>query len=173
MILMKIKFIFKKCTIEDYCSCTSQIFSHKRKINMLTIKRLSIEDAKKLIEGARARANEIGIPMCIAIVDESGQLIAFERMNGGKVTSAIIAQDKAYTAAGAKKATHEYNEACQPGNLVFGIHTAIGGRLCVVGGGLTVKVDGEVVGGIGLSSGTPQQDMDCAQAGIDHFLTKL
>ena len=140
---------------------------------MLIIKRLSIEDANKLINGARAKANEIGIPMCIAIVDESGQLIAFERMNGGKVTSAIIAQDKAYTSAGAKKATHEYNEACQPGNLVFGIHTAIGGRLCVVGGGLPVKVDGEVVGGIGLSSGTPQQDMDCAQAGIDNFLSQF
>ena len=108
--------------------------------------------------------------MCIAIVDESGQLVAFERMDGGKVTSSIIAQDKAFTAAGARKATHEYNAACQPGNLVFGIHTAIGGRLCVVGGGLPVTVDGEVVGGIGLSSGTPQQDMECAQAGIDHFL---
>lgn len=137
---------------------------------MLTINRLSIDDAKLLVDGARAKANEIGIPMCIAIVDESGQLIAFERMDGGKVTSAIIAQDKAFTAAGARKATHEYNAACTPGNLVFGIHTAIGGRLCVVGGGLPVSVDGEVVGGIGLSSGTPQQDMECAQAGIDHFL---
>ena len=56
---------------------------------MLTIKRLSIEDAKILIDGARAKAIEIDIPMCIAVVDESGQLIAFERMNGGKVTSAI------------------------------------------------------------------------------------
>ena len=51
---------------------------------MLTIKRLSIEDAKILIDGARAKAIEIDIPMCIAVVDESGQLIAFERMNGGK-----------------------------------------------------------------------------------------
>ena len=48
----------------------------------------------------------------------------------------------------------------------------MGGRLCVVGGGLPVAVDGHVVGGIGLSSGTPQQDMDCAQAGIDHFLNQ-
>ena len=137
---------------------------------MFSINRISIDDAKLLIEGARNKASQIGIPMCIAIVDESGQLVAFERMDGGKVTSSIIAQDKAFTAAGARKATHEYNAACQPGNLVFGIHTAIGGRLCVVGGGLPVTVDGEVVGGIGLSSGTPQQDMECAQAGIDHFL---
>ena len=139
---------------------------------MFSINRISIDDAKLLIEGARNKASQIGIPMCIAIVDESGQLVAFERMDGGKVTSSIIAQDKAFTAAGARKATHEYNAACQPGNLVFGIHTAIGGRLCVVGGGLPVTVDGEVVGGIGLSSGTPQQDMECAQAGIEHFLKK-
>lgn len=140
---------------------------------MLTINRLSIDEANILIDGARDKATEIGIPMCIAIVDESGNPIAFERMDGGKVTSITIAQDKAFTAAGARKATHEYNAACQPGNLVFGIHTAIGGRLCVVGGGLPVTVNGEVVGGIGLSSGTPQQDMECAQAGIDRLLASL
>jgi len=113
------------------------------------------------------------VPMCIAIADESGNLIAFDRMDGGKVTSITIAQDKAFTAAAARKATHEYNEACIPGNLVFGIHTALGGRLCVVGGGLPVAVDGEVVGGIGLSSGTPQQDMQCAQAGVDHYADQI
>lgn len=137
---------------------------------MLSINRLSISDARLLIEGAAAKAEEIGIPMCIAITDESGNLVAFERMDGGKITSVTIAQDKAFTAAAARKATHEYNEVCVPGSLVFGIHTALGGRLCVVGGGLPVYVDGDVVGGIGLSSGTPQQDMECGQAGIDHFL---
>ncbi|MCW9032701.1 MAG: heme-binding protein [Alphaproteobacteria bacterium] len=137
---------------------------------MLTLKRLDQADAQLLIAGAREKSKEIGVPMCIAIVDESGNLVAFERMDGGKTTSVIIAQDKAFTAAGARKATHEYNEVCKPGSLVFGIHTAIGGRLCVVGGGFPVTVDGEVVGGIGLSSGTPLQDMECAQAGIDYFL---
>ena len=140
---------------------------------MLSIPRLSLADARVLIEGAARRAQEIDVPMCIAIVDESGNMIAFERMDGGKVTSITIATDKAFTAAAARKATHDYNQACQPGNLAFGIHTALGGRLCVVGGGLPVTVDGTVVGGIGLSSGTPQQDMDCAQAGIDHFLSSL
>ncbi len=139
----------------------------------LSIKRLSLSDAKHLIDGAKKKAQEIGVPMCIAIADESGNLIAFDRMDGGKVTSITIAQDKAFTAAAARKATHEYNEACIPGNLVFGIHTALGGRLCVVGGGLPVAVDGEVVGGIGLSSGTPQQDMQCAQAGVDHHADQI
>lgn len=134
---------------------------------MYAVNRLDIEDARILIEGASAKANEIGVPMCIAIADESGNLLAFERMKGGKVTSTIIAIDKAYTAAGAKRATHEYGEASQPGKPAYGINSAIGGRLMVVGGGLPVTIDGEVVGAIGVSSGTPDQDRACAQAGIE------
>ncbi len=140
---------------------------------MLTIKRLDINDAHALIAGARARAGDIGVPMCIAITDESGNLIAFERMDGGKVTSTIIAIDKSFTASGAKKATHEYGAASQPGAPAYGIASAIGGRLMVVGGGLPVIVEGEIVGGIGVSSGTPTQDQDVAQAGIDAFLKTL
>jgi uncharacterized protein GlcG (DUF336 family) len=136
---------------------------------MLTINRLSHSDALILLDGAREKSREIGIPMCISIADESGNLIAFERMDGGKVTSITISQDKAFTAAAAKKATHEYNAANIPGNLVFGIHTEVGGRLSSVGGGLPVVVGGEVVGGIGLSSGTPAQDMECAEAGLQNF----
>ncbi|MFD1913674.1 GlcG/HbpS family heme-binding protein [Halodurantibacterium flavum] len=140
---------------------------------MLTIRRLDLNDARILLQGARARAAEIGVPMCIAITDESGQLIAFERMDGGKVTSATIAIDKAFTAAAAKKATHEYGESSQPGAPAYGIASAIQGRLMVVGGGLPVIVAAEVVGGIGVSSGTPAQDRDVAQAGIDAFLATL
>jgi len=136
---------------------------------MLTIKRLDCADAGKLIEGARDKAREIGVPMCIAVTDDGGNLIAFERMDGGKVTSITIAIDKAYTAAAAKKATHEYGEASQPGKPAYGINSAIAGRLLVVGGGFPVVLDGEVVGGIGVSSGTPAQDMECAQAGLAHW----
>lgn len=140
--------------------------------SMLTVKRLSLADARVLIEGAALKAKEIGVPMCIAVTDESGHLIGFERMDGGKITSAIIAQDKAYTAAGAKRTTESYGIASQPGSPAYGINSAIGGRLLVVAGGLPVIVDGEVVGAIGLSSGTPAQDTECAQAGIDHFLAR-
>ena len=136
---------------------------------MLNITRLSHEDALVLISGAREKSREIGVPMCISIVDESGNLIAFERMDGGKVTSITISADKAYTAAAARKATHEYNAVNVPGNLAFGIHTEVGGRISSVGGGLPVIVKGEVVGGIGLSSGTPAQDMECAEAGLKRF----
>ncbi|WP_349295509.1 heme-binding protein (plasmid) [Thioclava sp. 'Guangxiensis'] len=140
---------------------------------MITLKRVDIADARVLIAGARAKSEEIGVPMCIAITDESGNLVAFERMDGGKVTSSIIAIDKSYTASGAKKATHDYGTASQPGAPAYGIGSAIGGRLMVVGGGLPVIVDGEVVGGIGVSSGTPDQDRAVAQAGIDAFLAMI
>lgn len=132
---------------------------------MLDIKRLGIDDAALLIEGARQHATHLNVPMCIAVVDESGNLIAFERMDGGKPSSIRVAQNKAYTAGAARKATHEYNIACVPGNLVFGIHT----ELSVVGGGLPVWAGNDCVGGIGLSSGTPDQDIACAQAGIDYW----
>lgn len=136
---------------------------------MLSIKRLSLADAKILVEGARRKSEEIGVPMCVAVADDSGNVIAFDRMDGGKAHSILLAQDKAYTAGAARKATHEYNAVNVPGNLAFGIHTEAGGRISTVGGGIPVMVDGECVGGIGLSGGAPQQDMDCAQAGIDFF----
>jgi uncharacterized protein GlcG (DUF336 family) len=93
---------------------------------MLTIKRLALSDARILIEGATKKAQEIDVPMCIAVIDESGQLVAFERMDGGKLTSAIIAQDKAYTAAGAKRTTESYGAVTQPGSPAYGINAAIG-----------------------------------------------
>ena len=136
---------------------------------MLTIKRLSHSDANILVQGARAKAEQMSIPMCIAITDESGVLIAFERMDGGKTTSVVIAQDKAFTAAAARKATHDYNAVNTPGSLAFGIHTEHGGRISSVAGGLPVFDGEEVVGGIGISSGTPQQDLDCALAAIEYF----
>lgn len=140
---------------------------------MITVKRLDITDARILIEGARRKAEEIGVPMCIAITDESGNLIAFERMDGGKVTSSTIAIDKSYTASAAKRATHEYGEASQPGAPAYGIHSTIGGRLVVVGGGLPITIESDVVGAIGVSSGTPAQDQETAQAGIDFFLSQI
>jgi uncharacterized protein GlcG (DUF336 family) len=140
---------------------------------MLQISRLSLSDARSLIAGAGARAAEIGVPMCIAVTDESGNLIAFERMDGAKVLSIEIARDKAMVAAAQRKSTADYNRAVQAeGSLTFGIHTAIGGRFSVVGGGIPVTVNGEVVGAVGCSSGTPEQDGDCAQAGIDALLSR-
>ena len=82
---------------------------------MLTIKRLDVDDANVLIDGARAKAAEIDVPMCIAVTDESGNLIAFERMNGAKIPSVEIAIDKSFTATGVRKGTHELQSARRTG----------------------------------------------------------
>ncbi len=139
---------------------------------MLTVTRLSVTEAKVLIEGATKKSDEMGIPMCIAVCDESGHLVTFDRMDGGKVSSISIAVDKAFTAAVARKPTHVYNELCQSGKPTFGIHVTNEGHFCIIGGGYPVTVDGEIVGGIGISSGTATEDMEVAEAAIAHFHEK-
>lgn len=137
---------------------------------MLTIKRLDLADARVLIAGAREKAEEIGVPMSIAVTDESCNLIAFERMDGTKTPGIGLAIDKSFTATGTRKGTHELGAASQPGKPAYGISSALGGRMLTIGGGLPVLVDGVVVGGIGVSSGTPAQDQEVAEAGIRAFL---
>lgn len=136
---------------------------------MLTLKRLDIDDAYVLIAGARAKAEDMGVPMCIAITDESGNLIAFERMNGGKITSINLAIDKSFTAAGVRKSTHALGEVSHPHKPAYGLSSTLGGRMVVVAGGLPVLSDGDVVGGIGVSSGSPAQDLEVAEAGLLAF----
>lgn len=141
----------------------------QRENTVLTIERLSYQDAQILIQGAEAKAREINVPMCIAVVDESGFLIAFQRMDGGKPLSTTLAQDKAHTAAISRKSTQAYNQNSMPGNLTFGIHTSAGGRFSIVGGGIPVMANGALVGAIGLSGGAPEQDIACGEAGIEAF----
>ena len=136
---------------------------------MLQVARLSADEARLVIDGARAKAVEIGVPMCIAVADESGALLAFERMDGGKSHSIHVALDKAFTAASARRGTHELAALAQPEQPLFGINAAVGGRFSIVGGGLPVAAGDIVVGGIGVSSGTPQQDQACAAAGIERL----
>ncbi len=136
---------------------------------MIKIPRLDINDAQLLIKGAREHANKINNPMCIAITDDSGNLIAFERMDGAKAHSILISQDKAYTAGAARKATHEYNEVNTPGNLAYGIDTECGGRISTVGGGYPIFMDELCLGGIGVSGGSPAQDMEVSQAALNYF----
>lgn len=139
---------------------------------MLEVKRLSSADARILIDGAVVASEAMKIPMCIAVADESGNLITFERMDGAKVTSISIAIDKAFTAAAARNPTHVYNQLCVPGQPTFGIHITNGGHFCVIGGGLPLTLNGVVVGGIGISAGTAIQDVEVAEAALKHFYEK-
>jgi uncharacterized protein GlcG (DUF336 family) len=136
---------------------------------MQTIRRIGIAESEILLAGARARAEEIAVPMCIAIADESGTLTLFVRDDGAKPTSVSIAIDKAFTAAGARNTTAFYGEHSQPGNPTWGIQHTNGGRFNVIPGGRPVLEDGVVVGGIGISGGNAAQDDDVALAAIAHL----
>jgi len=135
--------------------------------------KLTIEGARVALGGASQRADAIGVPMDIAVVDDGGVLLAFERMDGAKLTGVDVAISKAFTAAGTRRGTHEYARIANAGGPAFGIHVSNGGRFMVFGGGLPIFVDGQCVGGIGCSSGSPEQDQEVAQAGIDALLAAL
>jgi uncharacterized protein GlcG (DUF336 family) len=126
-----------------------------------------------LIAGAEARARELELAMDIAVCDDGGNLLAFVRMDGAKITSIDVAINKAFTAAAARTPTATYGQLAAPGQPAFGIHVSNGGRFMIVGGGLPIRLDGQFVGGIGVSSGTPAQDADVAAAGIAALLNAL
>jgi uncharacterized protein GlcG (DUF336 family) len=131
---------------------------------MLSIARIATQEARTLVDQARELSVQLGVPMCIAVVDESGCLVAFERMDHAKVTSVSIAIDKAFTAAGARNPTSFYGQVSQPGSPSWGIDQTNGGHFCVIAGGVPLTVDGVVVGGVGLSGGTAAQDDEIATA---------
>jgi hypothetical protein len=95
-------------------------------------------------------------------------------MPGSKLTSISIAQDKAYTAAGHRIPTSSYRENVWSGGVAFGINNSNGGRFCTIGGGVPIiDADGHVLGAIGCSTGTPAQDEDVAQKGVEAVLKQL
>lgn len=134
---------------------------------MIQVPKLTQSDAAGILAAAHAQAERIGVPMDIAVVDDGGHLLAFERMDGAKITSIQVAIDKAFTAAGTRKGTHEYTQIAGAGGPAFGIFVSNQGRFMIFGGGLPILVDGVCVGAVGCSSGSVEQDMSVAQAGID------
>lgn len=140
---------------------------------MRTARKATLDDARVMMAAAEARAREIGVDMDIAITDDNGSLLMFHRMDGGRITSIDVAICKAFTAAAARRSTRSYGEVSGPGGPAFGIHVSNQGRFMIVAGGLPVFVDGEIVAGIGCSSGTPDQDEIVAQAGVDALLAGL
>lgn len=125
--------------------------------------------ALELISAAREKATEIGVPMVIAVVDAGGNLIAQQRMDEALLVSIDIALNKAYTAVAVKLPTHELAAVSQSGQPLFGIHNADGGRIVIFGGGFPIKRNNEIVGGIGVSGGSVEEDMLCATAALERL----
>jgi len=130
---------------------------------------VTLADAKRIIAAAEKKADEIGQPMNIAVVDAGGNLVAHVRMDKAWIGSVDIAIKKAWTSRAFDIPTKELAELSQSGDEFFGIHASNHGRVMIFAGGIPLKRGGEVVGAVGVSGGMGKQDQAVAEAGAGAF----
>jgi uncharacterized protein GlcG (DUF336 family) len=130
---------------------------------------ITLKDARNIIAAAEKKAQEIGQPMNIAVADEGGNLISHVRMDGAWLGSIDISIKKAYTSRAFNIATKDLAEHSQSGGQFFGIHASNDGKIMIFAGGIPIKKDGKVVGAIGVSGGSGEQDHAVAEAGAAAF----
>ncbi|MBD2160076.1 heme-binding protein [Limnothrix sp. FACHB-881] len=130
---------------------------------------VTLADARRVIAAAEQKAIELGQPMNIAVADGGGNLVSHVRMDGAWIGSIDISINKAYTSRAFDIATKDLAEHSQSGGQFFGIHASNGGRIMIFAGGIPLYRDGQVVGAIGVSGGSGEQDHAVAAAGAAAF----
>jgi uncharacterized protein GlcG (DUF336 family) len=130
---------------------------------------ITLNDARRIIAAAEKKAGEIGQPMNIAVADAGGNLVAHVRMDGAWIGSIDISIKKAWTSRAFDIATKDLAPHCQSGSQFFGIHASNDGRVMIFAGGIPLKKNGVVVGAIGVSGGSGEQDHAVAEAGVAAF----
>jgi glc operon protein GlcG len=130
--------------------------------------KLTLDGARTILAAAERRAAEINVPMNIAVVDDGGHLLTFSRMDGAKLSSIRIAMSKAHSAAIRRKPSGPAMAANGQPDVMLSVSLAIGSgaQQTPIRGGLPLLVDGEIVGAIGVSNGTEDEDVDVARAGV-------
>lgn len=127
---------------------------------------LTLADAEQIIASALAHATDIECPVSVAIIDAGRELLAFARQEGAPLLSAEVSQSKAYTARSLDVATADLAQLTRPGGPLYGLETSHPRRLAAFGGGRPIKLDGTVVGAIGVAGGTVEQDDEIARAAL-------
>ncbi|MGI8788854.1 MAG: GlcG/HbpS family heme-binding protein [Pyrinomonadaceae bacterium] len=130
---------------------------------------ITLEEAYRVVMAAREKAMEIGVQMNIAVVDEGNNLTAFARMDGAWQGSIDIAQNKAYTARAFDMPTKSLAPLSQSGESLFGIHASNDLKIIIFAGGIPLQKGNRIVGAIGVSGGTVDQDHEVAEAGAAAF----
>jgi uncharacterized protein GlcG (DUF336 family) len=125
---------------------------------------VTLADARKIIAAGEKKAQEIGQPMNIAVVDAGGNLVAHVRMDNAWIGSVDISINKAWTARAFDITTQDLGKNSQSGDQFFGIHASNHGRVMIFGGGIPLKKGDKVVGGVGVSGGSGKQDQTVAEA---------
>jgi uncharacterized protein GlcG (DUF336 family) len=130
---------------------------------------MTLAEARKVVAAAEKKAQEIGQPMNIAVADEGGNLVTHVRMDGAWLGSIDISIKKAYTSRAFDITTKDLATHSQSGGQFFGIHASNNGKIMIFAGGIPLKRDGKVVGAIGVSGGSGDQDHAVAEAGAAAF----
>jgi uncharacterized protein GlcG (DUF336 family) len=131
---------------------------------MHSIKSVSLDDAQRIIQAGITKAKEINSPSNIAVTDAGGNLLAFARMEEAWLGSIDIAINKAFTSRAFDIATRQLAGFAQPGRQFFGIHVSNHGRVMVFAGGLPLKSGDKVIGAVGVSGGSSEQDQQIVEA---------
>jgi ATP:cob(I)alamin adenosyltransferase len=138
------------------------------KVNGMANK-LNIELAKNMAELAEKKSKEIKVPIVFSVVDDGGNLMLLHKIEGTLLASTDISINKAYTANALKMPTHELYELAQPGKPLYGIEATNQRKIVLFGGGYPLKNDDKIVGAIGISGGSVQEDMKIAEYVLDNI----
>ena len=130
---------------------------------------LDFQATHTLLKYAMYEASRINIPVVISIVDAHGNLVTTYRMPNALLVSVDLAPKKAYTAVAMKTATHELKDAIQPGSELYQIETSLNGSIVTFGGGYPIYLNGQIVGGLGISGGSVAEDRQIAEAALSRF----
>lgn len=131
---------------------------------------LDLADARRIIAAGERKAIEMGVPYNIAVADAGGGLVAHVRMDGAWLGSVAIAINKAWTARAFDASTEDLARLTQSGQQGFGLNTTNDCRVVIFGGGIPIKVDGVVIGAVGASGGSVEQDVAVARAAVAGFV---
>ena len=156
------KFIQEKIMIKYVIELISEKLSS-------TENNLSLEKARKIIRAGEKKAKEMNLSAVFAVVNSEGNLIIEEKMDNAILVSVEVAYKKAYTAAALKLNTQDLTALVQPGAMFYGLQSDP--KYIVFGGGMLLKVDGKIVGAVGVSGGSAQEDMEIAKACVKAFET--
>lgn len=136
-------------------------------VKLNTVKQVSLESVKRMAQAAEAKAEEIKVPIVFAAVDTGGNLMLLHRMEEAFFTSVEIAINKAFTSVALKDSTDTIAPLVQPGESLYGLELSNNCKIVPFGGGFPIVVDGDVVGAVGVSGGSVEEDMAIARAALN------
>jgi uncharacterized protein GlcG (DUF336 family) len=134
---------------------------------------LTLATARRMMAAAEAAAREMRVAMSVAVVDSGDQLVAFVRMDGADLVSVGLSRDKAFSALVNRMPTRDLAPLVQPGAEFYGYDSLAGGRMVVFAGGMPLLRDGVLVGAIGVSGGSSDEDQRAADAAVAAFVQRL